>query len=384
MRSNKRTATYLPYCWNKGLLWTIIYNRLIKQHAQDPTDTHQLVTYSPIKPQYILGVFSLAMTLSLGILLNPSTDAMETDYNVINTVNSQGMSLLTPSFSTQVPKAIGGPVAPYIEDGTLHPHIGMSSTIATQVEQDEDGISYYIVQKGDTVSEIAELFGVSTNTITWENNIGKSIKPGQELKILPVTGIRHKIKKGDTISKIATTYDVEQEDVTIYNGIDESKLVVGELIIIPNGVKQKVSSPTVSKTTITQSGTSSSVSNGYYIRPTSGKTTSRFGPRSRGYHYGIDYGAPTGTPIVAAASGTVLKTSCGSGYGKCLVIQHDNGTQTLYAHASVLYVSSGTQVKQGQKIAAVGSTGRSTGPHLHFEIIKSNGQKLNPDKYISN
>ena len=77
------------------------------------------------------------------------------------------------------------------------------------------------------------------------------------------------------------------------------------------------------------------------------------------------------------AAGTVIKTSCGSGYGKCLVIQHGNGTQTLYAHASALYVNVGTQVKQGQKIAAVGSTGRSTGNHLHFEIIEANGKKRN-------
>ena len=303
---------------------------------------------------------------------------------LIDSVNSQGMSLLTPSFAVAVPKAIGGPDAPYIEDGTLHPQIGLSSNLNIQVEQDEDGISYYIVQKGDTISEIAELFGVSTNTIIWENNIGKSIRPGQELKILPVTGVTHTIKKGDTISKIAQLYDVEQEDVTVYNGIDESKLVVGERIIVPNGAKKRVAPP--SRTTRTPAkaytGSERIASSEYYIRPTTGRVTSRFGPRGRGYHYGIDYGAPTGTPIVASASGTVVRTSCGSGYGKCLILQHDNGTRTLYAHNSVIYVSTGTSVKQGQKIAAVGNTGRSTGPHLHFEIIKSNGQKVNPDKYV--
>jgi murein DD-endopeptidase MepM/ murein hydrolase activator NlpD len=300
--------------------------------------------------------------------------------------NSQQMTLLQPRFAVEVPRGTGGPDGPYINDGTLHTYIGFTSKVGS-IEQDEDGISYYIVQKGDTVSEIAELFAVSSNTIIWENNLGKSIKEGQELRILPVSGVRHEVKKGDTISKIAQAYDVETEDITVYNGIDESKLVVGEKIIVPNGVKKKVSapqtSPSRSPSTVTLSvGTSSSVSSGYYIRPTTGRVTSGFGPRSRGYHYGIDYGAPTGTPIVASASGTVLKTSCGTGYGKCLVIGHDNGTQTLYAHASVLYVSTGTKVKQGQKIAAVGSTGRSTGPHLHFEIIKSNGQKLNPANYV--
>ena len=326
------------------------------------------------------------MFFSLTLLVSIHSSQAFVEESVPNVhKNSQHMALLTPHFAIEVPKAIGGPDAPYIEEGMMHPYVGLGSAGASQVEQDEDGISYYIVQKGDTISEIAELFNVSSNTIIWENDLGKSIKEGQELRILPVTGIRHKVSKGDTISKIAQTYDVENEDITIYNGIDESKLVVGEKIIVPNGAKQKVvvKTPSASSSvSLASSSSSSSVSNGYYIRPTSGAVTSGFGPRSLGYHYGIDFGAPTGTPIVASASGTVLKTSCGSGYGKCLVIAHDNGTQTLYAHASVLYVSTGTKVKQGQKIAAVGSTGRSTGPHLHFEIIKSNGQKLNPASYL--
>lgn len=356
--------------------------RLIKPNAQDPAE-HQPATYQLITPRALLTSASLLTLLLVVPMVFTLSQAMETEYAIRTNENSQSMTLLSSNFSIEVPKAVGGPDAPYIEDGTMHPQIGMSSALASQVQQDTDGTSYYIVQEGDTLSEIAELFGVSINTIIWENNIGKNIKPNQELKILPVTGIRHKVKKGDTISSIAKQYDVEQEDITIYNDIDESKLVVGGSIIIPNGVKKQVANPAPSKkSNPSVSSPSSPVSGGYYMRPTAGKITSRFGVRSRGYHYGIDYGAPTGTPIVASASGTVLKTSCGSGYGNCLIISHDNGTQTLYAHASVLYVSAGTVVKQGQKIAAVGSTGRSTGPHLHFEIIKSNGQKLNPEKYI--
>jgi len=356
--------------------------RLIKPNAQDPAD-HQPVTYKMIKPKVLFSSATILAILFVVPVVFTLRQAMETEYVIRTNENSQSMTLLSSNFSIEVPKAIGGPDAPHIEDGTLHPQIGMSSALASQVEQDEDGTSYYIVQKGDTLSEIAELFGVSINTIIWENNIGKSIKPDQELKILPVTGIRHTVKKGDTISSIAKQYDVEQEDITVYNDIDESRLVVGGTIIIPNGVKKQVENPSPkAKTSTPVSSPSSSVQGGYYIRPTTGSVSSRFGVRSRGYHYGIDYAAPTGTPIVASASGTVLKTSCGSGYGNCLIISHDNGTQTLYAHASVLYVSAGAVVKQGQKIAAVGSTGRSTGPHLHFEIIKSNGQKLNPEKYI--
>lgn len=249
-----------------------------------------------------------------------------------------------------------------------------------KINVDSSGIVEYIVQEGDTLSEIAEEFDISVNTIKWENDLGTTLKVGKELRILPVTGVRHTIKKGDTFAKIAKTYNVEVDDITIFNDIEDTELVVGQKIIVPNGVKSSTkasSSPTAKNTSVTLGKLNSA--KGEYITPTSGVITSKMGSRNGRYHYGIDYGAPTGTPIVATRSGQVIKTSCGSGYGKCLVIKHDNGTQSLYAHANKLYVSTGTNVKQGQKIAVVGSTGRSTGPHLHFEIRNSsNGQALNP------
>ena len=298
--------------------------------------------------------------------------------------NSQRIKLLTPNYSLEIPKAIGGPKEINVKAklALLSPQVSITNGIVSSknIEIDPSGMVIYVVQEGDTLSEIAENFDVSINTLKWENELGKNIRPGQELRILPVSGVRHTIAKGDTFANIAKTYDVEVEDITVFNDIDDTKLVLGNKIIIPNGViKRKV--PVVTKVTSKITGTSKvssqSSSSGYYIRPTGGTITSKFGPRKGRYHYGIDYGAPTGTPIVAAASGTVLKTSCGSGYGKCLVIQHGNGTQTLYAHANTIYVGVGTKVKQGQKVAAVGSTGRSSGPHLHFEIIESNGKKRN-------
>ena len=171
-------------------------------------------------------------------------------------------------------------------------------------------------------------------------------------------------------------YEVETEDITIYNDLAPTELQIGKKIIVPNGVKGTSSQ---TRSTTTAPTRSTRPQSGYYLRPTSGRITSKFGPRSGRYHYGIDFGAPTGTPIVASAAGTVIKVGCGSGYGNCLVIQHDNGTRTLYAHASKLYVGVGTKVARGERVAAVGSTGRSTGPHLHFEIIRPNGQKMNPN-----
>ena len=120
-----------------------------------------------------------------------------------------------------------------------------------------------------------------------------------------------------------------------------------------------------------------------FMRPITGGTiTSVYGRRSSGFHTGLDFAAATGTPIYASASGTVvLAGSQGNGYGKYVIIDHGNGYQTYYAHCSAIYVTAGQYVNQGENIAAVGSTGNSTGPHVHFEI-RYNGNTLNPQNYI--
>jgi len=321
-----------------------------------------------------IGLFH-SVPLSASIITSPKGD----------TVNSQRVVLMQPHYSVEIPEAIGGPDDIQVNNrlALLSPQVGITTgtTSIKNIEVDPDGIVVYVVQDGDTLSEIAESFDISFNTIKWENNLGKTIKPGQELRMLPVTGVRHTIKKGDTFGKIANMYDVTTDDIVIFNDIKPTELVPGKKIIIPNGVKNAVvksSSKGSSKSSSgSQVSSTKSSSGGYYIRPTSGRLSSKFGPRRGSYHYGIDIATPNGTPIVATASGTVIKTTCGSGYGKCLVIQHPNGTQSLYAHASKIYVNVGTSVKQGQKVAAVGSTGRSTGNHLHFEVIEPTGKKRN-------
>lgn len=117
------------------------------------------------------------------------------------------------------------------------------------------------------------------------------------------------------------------------------------------------------------------------VRPVSGVVTSRYGYRWGSTHTGLDIGAPSGTAIKAAAGGTVTFSGWKGSYGKMIVISHGNGIQTYYAHCSSLLVSSGQTVSAGQVIAKVGSTGRSTGPHLHFEI-RVNGSSINPQSYI--
>jgi len=208
------------------------------------------------------------------------------------------------------------------------------------------------------------------------------------LKILPVTGVSHIIKKGDNLDKIATKYDAEVEDIMVFNDITKSgTLKTGDILYIPNGIIRPVvaQKPTIKKPTTPSSNTRSQ--SGYYIRPANGPTTSPYGSRRRGFHYGIDIGNARGTSVMAAASGIVVnilsscvegKSSCGGRYGNYITIEHPNGTFTRYAHLQKVRVSVGQSVTQGEQIGTIGNTGRSTGPHLHFEIENANGSKMKP------
>jgi murein DD-endopeptidase MepM/ murein hydrolase activator NlpD len=225
-------------------------------------------------------------------------------------------------------------------------------------------ISLYTVRPGDNLSTIAEMFNVSVSTIMWANDISKasSIQPGQTLIILPVSGIKYTIKKGDTIRGIVASHKADLEEVLNYNGMSlNSTLVVGETIIIPDAELQ------ISVPTKTVAGGSVPSYAGYYVRPI------KIGVRTQGVHgyNGVDLAAPIGTPIYASAAGRIIASVSGGwngGYGSYIIISHGNGTQTLYAHNSKNFVALGQVVEKGEKIAAIGLTGKTTGPHVHFEI----------------
>lgn len=230
-----------------------------------------------------------------------------------------------------------------------------------------DQISVYIVRSGDTLPAIAKMFGVSTNTIVWANELknGK-ISVGQTLVIMPITGIQHIVKSGDTLKGIVNKYKGDIDEVMQYNDLTlSSKLSVGDTIFIPDG--DIVSTP--SKSTSGSSGSKSSTPSysGYYMRPIVG------GIKTQGLHgkNGVDLASSYGAKIMASADGVVLIAKSGGwngGYGSYVVIKHGNGTQTLYGHLSSVSVSVGETVSQGQTIGGMGSTGKSTGVHLHFEI----------------
>ena len=230
-------------------------------------------------------------------------------------------------------------------------------------------VTVYTVQEGDTLSFIASDFGISVNTIIWANNLNNihSIKLGDELKIPPVDGVIHKVKKGDSLTTIAKKYGAEEEKIITFNALPKDGAIqIDAEIIIPDG---KISTPLTSK-----SIASSTVKKfaylpdfgGYFMLPTTGRNWGRIHGRN-----GVDIANSCGTPIYASAGGTAATVDgvgWNGGFGKFVKLVHPNGTETIYAHASKLLIGGGESVQKGQQIALMGTTGRSTGCHLHFEV----------------
>ncbi len=237
---------------------------------------------------------------------------------------------------------------------------------AVSGDSSSDQISVYVVREGDTLSSIADMFDVTENTIRWANNLsGKTVREDQQLIILPISGVKYTVKKGDSLKSITSSFHGDGDEILSYNNLeDASDLKVGLQIIIPHGeigpsVKPK---PKSSGGTLVNKSTP-----GYFTRPVNG------GKRTQGVHghNGIDIGSSLGTPILAAAGGKVLIAKEGGwngGYGNYVVISHSNGMQTLYAHLNSVSVVPGADISQGNVIGTMGSTGRSTGVHVHFEV----------------
>lgn len=288
--------------------------------------------------------------------------------------NSQTIGLLKAPNSSAALGGLGGGQVFILDSNSLAANgfTGTDSPEEEDLTSKKGKIRKYVVQEGDTVSEIASRFGVTSNTIRWSNNIAKgdTIKVGQELVILPVPGIRHTVESGESLSWIAEKYDGSVAEIREFNGMDsEEVLAIGDKIIVPNGTitsgpEQDRPEPEAS-TPPPQSAPPAA--GGYYATPVSGAVL------TQGLHgfNAVDFGAPHGTPITAAADGTVMiarQSGWNGGYGLYVVIEHANGTQTLYSHNSSNTVSVGESVIQGQVIGYIGTTGRTTGPHLHFEV----------------
>ena len=285
--------------------------------------------------------------------------------------NAQNIQLLESSLNYESTGSKGGGDITIVNNNSLLPDSGPLGTIADIEDQTDSGqISIYVVREGDSLSQIASMFNVSVNTIIWSNDIarGSKIVPGQTLVILPISGVKYEVKKGDTVKSIAKKLNGDANEIIKFNDLPaDGQLAEGQTLIVPNG---EIAPVLAAKSDLKSSpvrGANGPSYAGYYIRPIVG------GRKSQGLHgyNGVDLADYCGTAVMASASGDVIINREGGwngGYGNYAVISHSNGTQTLYSHLLSSIVSAGWHVVQGQVIGYIGSTGKSTGCHLHFEV----------------
>ena len=267
------------------------------------------------------------------------------------------------------------------------------TTDVSTIKPKRDRIITYRIKSGETLYSISKKFALSTYTIQWANDLSNAnyVKTGKKLYIPPIDGMLIRVKRGQTLLALIKKYKANHKKTVEVNKITKNKIRAGQLLILAGGVKPAAPRPV------------------YVSRPSSGSSYTGFAPSSALYRYGlfvfptIGHDAyngyhwwaidiPNGNlPAVwAAASGRVTLAQWGwrGGYGNHVIIDNGkldgkNNFETLYAHMSRLYVKEGQWVKQGQIIGKMGSTGWSTGPHLHFEI-HVNGVKINPWNYLRN
>jgi murein DD-endopeptidase MepM/ murein hydrolase activator NlpD len=288
-------------------------------------------------------------------------------------ITSQNMALLAAVGGPDLKEESLGSEMNTVSGGALLPDAGPDGGLADiDSESGNSGqISIYVVRSGDSFSSIAKMYGVSVNTILWANDLsrGATLSVGQTLVILPVSGVQHTVKKGDTLASIAKKYKADADEIIRYNGLDEGPLAVGSIVIVPDGeIAIPVSSNPIVRATSKLRGGGGPTFDGYYAAPLPAGYR-----RTQGLHgyNGIDLTLYRGAPVSAAAGGQVIiarSSGYNGGYGKYIVISHGNGTQTLYGHLDAVLVTQGQVVFQGQNIGTEGNTGRSTGPHLHFEV----------------
>ncbi|MGM0438149.1 MAG: peptidoglycan DD-metalloendopeptidase family protein [Bacillota bacterium] len=230
-------------------------------------------------------------------------------------------------------------------------------------------IKTHEVKKGETLWSIAHKYDINIDTLIGANDISNMnrIKPGEEIMILPVKGILYNISPGENLSSIAKKFDITKEKIINNNGIkNPEKIQTGKTLLLP-GVSPEFSY----QDRLDQ----------MFIPPVNARISSHYGQRWGRMHEGIDYAVNPGTGIKAAGGGRIIYSGWSSGYGLLVIIQHQKGLKTLYAHNSKILVNNGEYVHRGEIIARSGNTGNSTGPHLHFEV-QVNGRPANPLNYL--
>lgn len=291
--------------------------------------------------------------------------------------------LSAPILANVYPGRVSGALADFTPPSAVVTSLDLSDYgIQTQVsEKPRDQTITYSIQKGDTLSTIAQKFNISVDTIKWANDIkSDSLTIGESLKIPPVTGLVIKVNEGETIYSIAKKYKTDAQNIVNFPfndfaDLDTFALNVGQTLIVPDGVMPEaapIRPPSYSLSPLAAGG------NGQFAWPTIGVITQY----PIWYHMAFDIANPSQPPVTAAGEGTVILVEYLTyGYGRHMIIDHGGGLSTLYGHMTEIYVKAGDHVSRGQVIGKMGSTGRSSGTHLHFEVRK-NGTPVNPAPFL--
>ncbi|HSQ27546.1 MAG TPA: M23 family metallopeptidase [Anaerolineales bacterium] len=356
-----------------------------------------------------LGTHVLLIALILLLAWGLRSFYLRTDLNYGGVGDGLAMAANQPSGTVIQPSA---DVSLPVFDLFLSPQRGITriARLHTDVPSlPRSTVSVYTVQAGDTLFGIADKFGLQPETILWSNQFvlgdnPHNLRPGQELNILPVNGAYHRWSAGDGLNGVSKFFGVDPTSIINYpsNNLNPEtigdwsapNIPAGAWLVIPGGRREFVNwsapdiprdNPGVAKVLgpgACESVANGSIGNGVFIWPANNHFLSGFDYNPSANHPGIDIDGEEGDPVYAADSGVIVYAGWNNwGYGNMIVINHGNGWQTLYAHLSSYYVGCGQSVAQGGVIGTIGSTGNSTGSHLHFEMML-NGTKINPHDYL--
>ncbi len=356
--------------------------KLIELKSQSTEDNTGLATPSSYKKMSVTRVAIETVIASSFVIVplsvhagffsdwfNKTAEVATAQTTPISTTGPADIDLLT-ALKNPNPLAARGGAELIVEDDALVSTGPIGEDEIAELGTPTGEIRVYTVREGDSLSMIAEMFDVTTNTIMWANDITKAsaIQPGDTLVILPIAGVRHVVKSGDTISTIAKKYEGDVDEILSYNELSSADdIAIGDTLIIPGGaMHSSVSKVAASAQPVRVSGSVASDTSGYaHPAPGSVKTQGIHG------YNAVDLAGSHGSAVRAAAAGEVIVAKASGwngGYGTYVVVKHANGTQTLYAHLSSINVGVGAYVGHGEVIGAMGSTGKSTGTHLHFEV----------------
>lgn len=315
-------------------------------------------------------VIALPISVQAGFFSKLFSSNAEAQVSVVNNHSQSAVDIpLLTALQNPNPMGARGGAEIVVDDNVLVSTGPVGADVIAEQRANSGEIRVYTVREGDSLSQVAEMFGVTTNTIMWANDINRAteIQPGDTLVILPIVGVQHEVKKGDTMGTIAKKYEGNIEEILAYNQLTSAdELAVGDTIIIPGGAMHAAPvRVTQSAQPVSVSGASSVSSSFVHPAPGSVKTQGIHG------YNAVDLAGRHGSAIRAAAAGEVIvskSSGWNGGYGQYVVIRHADGSQTLYAHLSSNAVGVGAYVSAGETIGGMGNTGRSTGTHLHFEV----------------